>query len=112
MTRKRVSSRTPRRYSERSLTVIPNGVRNLRFPFGGQPIPTTSHRMSSTLDSSECAPQNDREGGVPQNDTEEGTPQNDRGEGAPQNDREGGVPQNDRGEGVPQNDRGGVRSSE
>ena len=51
-------------------------VRNLRSPSNGQPVTATSHRMSSTLDSSSCAPQNDmgREGRAPRNgnDGEEG----------------------------------------
>ncbi len=42
-------------------TVIPNGVRNLRSSFDGLLITTTVPRVSGTLDSSECAPQNDRE---------------------------------------------------
>ena len=49
-------------HSERPPVVIPNVVRNLRFPFDGWSIPTTTHRISSILDSSACAPQNDREG--------------------------------------------------
>ncbi len=43
-------------------------VRNLKSPPDGQPIPTTTHHVSSILGSSSCAPQNDRGGGAPQND--------------------------------------------
>ena len=50
-------------HSERPLSVIPNVVRNLRFPFDGWSVTTMSHRISSILDSSACAPQNDTGGG-------------------------------------------------
>ena len=48
--------------------VIPNGVRNLRSPSGGLSITTMIHCLRSILDSSSCAPQNDRGEGAPQND--------------------------------------------
>ena len=41
--------------------VIPSGVRNLRSSFDGRFITMRVLRVGGTLDSSECAPQNDGE---------------------------------------------------
>ena len=48
-------------------TVIPNGVRNLRPAPMACPLLRRAFVCPSILDSSSCAPQNDREGGAPQN---------------------------------------------
>ncbi len=70
------------RHSE-PLTVIPNGVRNLRSSFDGWFITTTTIVLACILDSSSCAPQNDREeallrmtirGGAPRNDDDRRAP--------------------------------------
>ena len=77
-----LSFRVPLHVTPSPLLSFRTAVRNLRSPSDGQSITTMSGRVSSILDSSSCAPQNDRGEGAPQNDTGGGSAlQNDRGEG-------------------------------
>ncbi len=85
--------------------VIPNGVRNLRSSSDGLSITTMGHRVSSSLDSSSCAPQNDREGGS--SERQGGVLLRMTNEGAPKAGRVYGMPRR-----AAQNDKGRRPSSE
>ncbi len=63
-----------------------NGLNVEGLPPMARSVATTSIRVSSALDSSECAPQNDRGQGALLRMPGGSARQNDRGEGAPQND--------------------------
>ncbi len=67
--KKGASFRPPYCHSERPLLSFRTAVRNLRPAVGAVHF-VTNRRVSNTLDSSECAPQNDSKGGTPQHDSE------------------------------------------